>query len=96
MESELSALIWSMQACSSLGNQNVIVEGENISIHKYINQEAFSPRLQHLVSTVRVEVEFHSLNFVHGKQPKCKSNMHVSNGPTKLQSLPTKPCECGE
>ena len=32
MESELSALIWSMQACSSLGYRNVIFEDDNIFI----------------------------------------------------------------
>ncbi|CAN6821606.1 unnamed protein product, partial [Brassica oleracea] len=38
MESELSALIWPMQACSSLGYRKVIFEGDNLGILKYIKE----------------------------------------------------------
>jgi len=42
IESELSVLIWSMQACSSLGYRKVIFEGDNLSTLKYIKEEAYS------------------------------------------------------
>ena len=66
MESELSSLIWSMQACSSLGYRNVIFEGDNLSILKYIKGEAYSSRCQHLVNSVIAwKSRFLSTSFVH-------------------------------
>lgn len=66
MESELSALIWSMQACSSLGYRKVIFEGDNLNILKYVRQEAISHRCYHLVNTVLDwKTKFESVNFIH-------------------------------
>ena len=41
-----------MQACSSLGYRKVIFERDNLSILKYIKEEAYSSRCQHLVNSV--------------------------------------------
>ncbi|KAL0676998.1 hypothetical protein Bca4012_004979 [Brassica carinata] len=66
MESELSALIWSMQACSSLGYRSVIFEGDNLSILKYIKGEAYSSRCQQLVNSVIAwKSRFLSTSYVH-------------------------------
>ena len=66
MESELSSLIWSMQACSSLGYRNVIFEGDNLSILKYIKGEAYSFRCQHLVNSIIAwKSRFLSTSYVH-------------------------------
>lgn len=66
MESELSALIWSMQACSSLGYRKVISEGDNLSIINYINEHVYSSRCQHLVNSVlEWKSCFLSTSFVH-------------------------------
>ncbi|KAF3602741.1 hypothetical protein F2Q69_00032951 [Brassica cretica] len=66
MESELSALIWPMQACSSLGYMKVIFEGDNLGILKYIKDEAYSFRCQHLVNSfIAWKSRFLSTSFVH-------------------------------
>ncbi|KAF3599200.1 hypothetical protein F2Q69_00034428 [Brassica cretica] len=66
MELELSALIWSMQACSSLGYRKIIFEGDNFGILKYIKEEAYSSRCQHLVNSVGAwKSRFLSTSFVH-------------------------------
>lgn len=44
VESELSVLTWSMQACVSLGYKKVIFEGDNLTILKYVKQEAINHR----------------------------------------------------
>lgn len=53
LESELTALIWSMQACWNYGYRNIVFEGDNITLTKILNQDSVSPRFQHLLATVQ-------------------------------------------
>lgn len=52
VESELSVLTWSMQACVSLGYKKVIFEGDNLTILKYVKQEAINHRWYYITQSL--------------------------------------------
>ncbi|KAG2329757.1 hypothetical protein Bca52824_000937 [Brassica carinata] len=69
IESELTALIWSLQSCSALGYKRVIFEGDNISVLKYLNNGIYGPWFTHLLSTIDAwKTSFTSIRFAHVKR----------------------------